>query len=346
MPRLPTLPAYLLLALAPACAAAPEPAPRTRAHQLPVIHGEPSEPGEYPAVGALWTGDVACTGTLIRADVVLTAAHCVDPELVGDARIDFTLEHDPSGVPSPVIHTGCGTVKHEQFTLDVEDLAGLQQFYDVGLVFLAEPIAGATTMEMATPEEAAALAAGLDLELVGYGVTSEETFDYGVKFDAVTDLVAFNESELQISMPGTAQNCYGDSGGPAIAQLGGQPRLVGIVSRSATNNGNCAEGGIDTRVDYYRQWILDRIAERDLTGSCEPVVLPPDAGVEADAETPPNDAGADEPDAGEPAVDGEPPAGCCSTGGAGGAPAGALALGLVVGVALRRRRRTDATAER
>lgn len=299
-----------------------------------VIGGTQTPEGEYPSVGALWSdafGGASCTGTLIRADVVLTAAHCVEPAFLGDEIPGFTLANDTVSTPPPVV-AGLRYVQHPMFDINIEPGAGVAQFYDIGLLWLAEPITTTDPMLVATPAEAGAgLVAGLDLQLVGYGRTSNETFDGGIKFDAIADLVAFNESELQISPGGGApQNCHGDSGGPAIVDFGAGQRVVGVVSRSAAAKQDCDDGGIDTRPDYYLSWIEDEIQAGCAGGAC------PDAGV-PDA-MPAPDAGS--PDAGDPGAEGDG-GGCCSTGtgGKGGGQAGALLLGALVVGMLRRRRR-------
>ena len=284
----------------------------TRTTDQTVIGGTPTPEGEYPAVGSLWSesfGGSSCTGTLIRSDVVLTAAHCIEPAFLNDEIPGFTLANDTLSAP-PTVVAGLRYLQHEQFDIDVEPAAGLGQFYDIGLLWLAEPILDVAPMQIASPTEASAgLVGGLDLELVGYGRTSNETFDTGIKHHAVAELVSFNDSELQISSGGgSPQNCHGDSGGPAIVDFGAGPRVVGVVSRSAAAEPDCDDGGIDTRVDYYLPWIADQVPE----------AVAPDAGV------------------GAPGDEGEP-AGCCSTGGGSGG-AGALLLGaLVLGVLGRRR---------
>lgn len=295
--------------------------------QQPVIGGNPTPPGGHPAVGALmYDFGFGCTGTLIQPNVVLTAAHCVDPAVVGPQIPSFTLDHDAKG--APVEFAGAWIAVHEDFDVERDIGPGVGQFYDVGLLVLGGPIPGAQTMEMATPAEAAGLIAGLDVTIVGYGRTSNTSFDIGVKYDAVADLIALNESELQISVgAGAPQNCQGDSGGPGIVDLGAGPRLIGIVSRSAALDSDCDDGGIDSRVDHYRQWILDRIAA-GCGAACDPP--DPDAGLP--------DAAIADPDADPgPGLD-DPDAGCCSTGRNRGG-AGALLLAVAVLAALRKRRR-------
>jgi hypothetical protein len=307
-----------LLGILPACA--PD---ATSAREAPVIGGTITPDGEFPAVGALWLGDsIECTGTLIRPDVVLTAGHCVEPKFIGGEIPGFTLDNDTVSAP-PTVVLGDHAVQHPMFDINVEMVPGLQQFWDVGLLFLAEPITSVEPMTMATPTEAGAFAANQDLAIVGYGRTSDATFDSGVKYDAIASLISWNDSEIQIGNGNDSpQNCNGDSGGPAIADFGDGPRLVGIVSRSFTLDDDCLHGGIDTRVDYYRQWVLDQ-----LDGA-----PPPDAGVaDPDAAPPPP-----EHDAGPAAEDGDA-GGCCSTsrGSAGGS---LLLAGALLGVLLRRRR--------
>ena len=285
-----------------------------------VIGGDLTPEGEFPTVGALMyqvgpgQTSAGCTGTLIAPDVVLTAAHCLDPQIIGVAQPSaFSLAHDTNATPTPQV-TIARTVSHPQFDLGGAG-GGLAQINDIGLVFLAEPITAVAPTKLPTPDQATALAIDTDLAIVGYGQIEETNQLVGVKYDALTSIRELNASELRVSMGGAdPQNCHGDSGGPALTALGGEPRVVGVVSRSFQSNA-CDNGGIDTRVDAYLDWIHANV----------PVGIPCGSGL---AEACP-----DAPDDG----------GCCSTG---AAPAGSsIGLGLLATVALRRRRRRrDATS--
>jgi secreted trypsin-like serine protease len=46
----------------------------------PVIGGSAAPAGKWPdAAAVLWSGEQACTGTLIAPNVVITPGHCGDP---------------------------------------------------------------------------------------------------------------------------------------------------------------------------------------------------------------------------------------------------------------------------
>ncbi|HVV86107.1 MAG TPA: trypsin-like serine protease [Kofleriaceae bacterium] len=293
-----------------------EPYPDVGARADEVIGGQVTPDGMYPGVGGLLYDlgegpQLGCTGTLISPTVVLTAAHCVDPQLGGDELVGFTFAHDTVTAPPPMI-TVDHKVRHEQFDLQADIPPGLGHWYDIGLVFLAQPVTDVAPVKLPRPTDKPSLVADADLTIVGYGRTSNETGDVGVMHDAATKLVSLGDFELQVAGGnGQPQNCNGDSGGPALVELDGT-RTVGIVSRSFDGMPNCLNGGVDTRVDAYLDWITAQ-------GVTD---LPCGSG---------NAAACKDDDDGD---DG----GCCST--SRHAPGGSILLaGLVAGGLVRRRRR-------
>jgi endonuclease G len=283
-----------------------------------VIGGKMSSPGDFPGVGALMYSvggatQAGCTGTLIAPDLVMTAAHCLDPDLVGpnNTMPSFTLALDTT-TGSPPLVASKASMKHEMFTLNgVGGTGGLQHAFDVGLLFLAQPITEVAPVPMPRPADAAEIVANLDMQIAGYGTTMATGQSVGILFDAQTKLVSLNDTEIQIGMGAPQpQNCHGDSGGPGFATVGGVRRVIGIVSRSFMG-GECTNGGIDTRVDAYTDWIV---------AHAPAAMFPCDSG-RAEA-CPPPDGGDD--------------AGCCSSSSR-SAPASAV-LALLVGLALVRRR--------
>ncbi|GIJ46676.1 hypothetical protein Val02_35620 [Virgisporangium aliadipatigenens] len=56
-----------------------------------------AEPGRYPWVGTVWTGDGACMGSLYAPDVVLTSASCV----TGDRADVSVIFGETDGIPPP-----------------------------------------------------------------------------------------------------------------------------------------------------------------------------------------------------------------------------------------------------
>ena len=303
-----------------------------------VIGGAPTPAGMYPSVGALY--DTAgqfffCTGTLIAPDAVLTAGHCITP---GDPPPAFTFDHDTRGAVTTV--AGASVAVHPMFDLDRALGDGPSQYYDLAVLKLATPVTTVRPMVLPSPAEAAGLTAGRALMLIGYGQTVDgNPGSAGVKYHGQAPIIRTSPSELQIGNPGQIQNCYGDSGGPALVDLGAGFRTVGIVSRGATADPACATGGVDTRVDFYLSWI-----RQQAPGACVGGEACAGGPGDPPGEDPPGDdpPGDDPPGEDPPGDDGygETITGGCSTGGGGGA--GGLALAFValgLALAVRRRRR-------
>lgn len=171
-----------------------------------------TETSKHPAVGMFVHSKGACTATLVMADVLLTAGHCVEHSvLVGVRDAYFRLDDGRRIVVEGWYGFG--------------DSVGVT---DVALVFLAKPVRGVKPMEISSSYPRR----GSKLQFVGYGCNRIDldapviTYSgQGVKreFWFSSDrlsLVNFQTDGIRI--------CFGDSGGPLIDGATGQ--IVGVAS--------------------------------------------------------------------------------------------------------------------
>lgn len=316
----------LALPLALAACTAPTDPPRTSTSDKPIVGGT-IDTGD-PAVVILDLGGGLCTGTVISPHVVLTAGHCVDGSTV---NVRFENEFGAGG----------------EVIQSIQEIT--HQSADLGLIAMGE-----ASPVPAIPANIAPLEGleGQPVRIVGFGVTSENGSDSGLKRQgtaSLDDLLSGGEMATTNDPQGT---CYGDSGGPNFMTIQGVEVVAGVTSRGTDI---CGAGlDIAVRADSFRTWIDAFVAMHDTPGcgangtcvpGCTPVdpdcdIAPPDAGVhEPDADT-----GGEDPDAGpgnggggdDDPDDGGTITGGCATGGGAGWLVGLIAL---VGLRLRRRAR-------
>jgi hypothetical protein len=219
-----------------------------------VVPGTPARASDFPAVGALIVFDgqtprLACTGTLIAPDVVVTAAHCLRP--LRQRLPSFILSRSIDGARPGTSRIASRVVLHPGF----DPRAAAAGMHDLALVFLARPIDGLTPATILAASEKRWLAEGREVDLVGYGRMSLASDARGQKGYGRSRVSQLQSQELVVGGAGVAQNCDGDSGGPAFISVHGQRRMVGIVSRSVKSSAPCTSGTIHTRLDGEAAWI-------------------------------------------------------------------------------------------
>ena len=168
---------------------------------------------------------------------------------------------------------------------------GVSVNYDIGLLFLEEPVLDVDPAVLITADEAEQIVEGALVDVVGWGQQvatstweSPPAGSYGYKIMGTSTIDELGSHEFHVGEASAdVRKCHGDSGGPSFMEVdsdSSEPlRLVGVTSH-AYDQSDCNEtGGVDTRVDAYLGWIDAEMASRCVEGTrawCEEFgVLPP-----------------------------------------------------------------------
>jgi secreted trypsin-like serine protease len=254
-----------------------------------IIDGENVADGQLPTIGAVLTNTGAlCSATLISPTTALTAAHCVDPELLR-AEAEAAGITPPDDITYQVVlatnlmntrptdHFAVESVEpHEDFMLTEETvLMEPGMVNDIALVRLATPASGRPTQRLALASDLHALAPGDTLLIAGYGETESDAIaSAGVLHRGVSRLDLLGDHELIAGMGDRQQVCHGDSGGPVFLdasssiQIGIASRLYVDSAMVPTEAPPCNTGAVYTRIDAYRDWIEERVDDLPAPSNC------------------------------------------------------------------------------
>jgi hypothetical protein len=181
-----------------------------------------------------------CTGTLIKANWVVTAEHCRTPRTVRVGSIDRAAGGTVVAVRREVVHPRI----------------------DVKLLELATPVP-----YVPAPIPTTSGAVGTVTRIIGWGQTcptrgcgslprianeldtSILADDHCLDIDAAREICTANPRN-------TTGACYGDSGGPQVRLIDGRWALIGVTSRAGNNSPVCATGpSIYGDLPSIRPWV-------------------------------------------------------------------------------------------
>jgi secreted trypsin-like serine protease len=210
-----------------------------------------------------------CGGSILNANWVLTAQHCV-----ADGSSDMRVV----AATTRMSQQSAGQIRTINAVARFPGFADPTVGKDVSLVHLATPLdlsgANAKAIPVVTAADATAGATnpGVIATVTGWGTTSEgaaTTSDVlmTVNVPLVSNATASSEYGMTISadqlpaglIAGGKDSCQGDSGGPITVAVGGVRKLAGAVS---WGNG-CAEPnfvGLYARVSSFATYISQRIS--------------------------------------------------------------------------------------
>ncbi|WP_203910599.1 S1 family peptidase [Rhizocola hellebori] len=183
-----------------------------------------------------------CTGSLIKANWVVTAKHCSNPSSVRVGSINRTS----GGVVVSVVQV----VNNPSADVKLFRLAS-------NVTFAPAPI----------PTTSGAV--GTATRIIGWGQTCPtpgcgsaptvaRQLDTSIRTDGSCSGINGPLEICTNNTGGVAGACYGDSGGPQVKKIAGSTRwwLIGATSRAGNNSSTCATGpSIYSDLTAIRSWI-------------------------------------------------------------------------------------------
>lgn len=259
-------------------------------NKVQIINGEPAEHSEYPSSFALmskWVDTPICSGTLIKSNLGITAAHCIHGKNIKDLSVAYGYSDavdDGSLILLPILDA----IIHEGYLdpsltglepSDPPDAPGTagQNVGDIALILIDNSYSPVNIIfaDILPPElYDEVLNVGDYVVAVGYGQNEKgipghefHKGDVPVIWRGKYEMVLGLDEDL---VPNPTNSCYGDSGSGAYITCNECLYVTGVASRSPTLP-ECGHGAVYTIPGSYLEWINESYEEMmENVGKCEP----------------------------------------------------------------------------
>ncbi|XP_076285721.1 trypsin-1-like [Lasioglossum baleicum] len=242
-----------------------------------VVGGSEAVRGKFPWQVSLQWGVLSyshfCGGSMITAQWVITAGHCVDAVPSYGQFVVKAGKHSLRSTESEeqVVAVAKSFV-HEKYPGNVAP-------NDIALLKLSKPLKLTKSVQPISLPAAGSIPTG-NAVLSGWGSTSRTNSPIMPdKLQSVTlpliDLKTCKKAVEDLTGPspldpvnvctgpltGGYSACSGDSGGPLILEKNGKPEIIGVVSWGIIPCGTVGAPSVYTRTSAYNDWINNIIAK-------------------------------------------------------------------------------------
>ena len=245
--------------------------PPSRQRRHLIVGGQPADPGRFPYHVRLdYEQQFGCGGTLVRRDMVLTAAHCAFEEDVGilTATVGAYNHHQLDTHDNNHTKLVRAIIRHPAYhdNSDINDIALLK----------IDPVDDVSIPLVQLNTDRAIPAVGDSVTTIGLGLTSEGGVDADVLQEVELKIVSdklcderyegyLHRKSMICAADPNQDSCDGDSGG-MLAILGDTPAddvQVGVVSFGD----ECAHEsipGVHADVSYVYGWIESTLCQHSV----------------------------------------------------------------------------------